>query len=85
MALLESGQRFFILLDGSFELLDVLGSSFAEGSLGLAVALLTFLRRSIYLPEISHDMEYEQCESLKSTHWLPPAFAFLGLGGFLGS
>lgn len=66
LALLESGQRFFILLDRCLELLDVLGSSFAKGCLGLTVALLTFLGCCIYLPEISHDMECKVCESLKS-------------------
>lgn len=65
MTLLESGQCLFILLDSCLELLDVFGSSFTKGCLGLAVALLTFLGCCIYLPEISHDMECEVCESLK--------------------
>ena len=85
MALLQARKSFFILLDGSFKLFDIFGSSFAEGCLSLAVSLLTLFRGSIYLPEISHDMDWQRCESVKSTHWFPPAFAFLGLGGFLGS
>lgn len=85
MTLLKSRERFLILLDGSFKLLNVLGSSFAKGCLSLTIALLTLLRRSIYLPEISHDMEYKGSESLLKTYGFPAAFAFLGLSGFLGS
>lgn len=85
MTLLKSRQGLFILLDGGLQLLDVFGASLTERCLGLTVALLTFLGGGIYLPEISHDMEYKGCESFESTHWFPPAFAFLGLSGFLGS
>lgn len=35
--------------DGLLELLDVLGSAFSKGSLGLTVALLAFLRCSVDL------------------------------------
>lgn len=50
MALLQALQRVFMLLDGSFQLLNVLGPPLAESSLGLAVALLPLLGRCIYLP-----------------------------------
>ena len=38
-----------MLLDGGLELLDILGSSFAEGGLRLTVPLLAFFRSGIYL------------------------------------
>lgn len=53
MALLQALQRVFMLLDGGFQLLDVLGPPLAKSSLGLAVALLPLLGRGIYLPEVS--------------------------------
>lgn len=38
-----------MVLDGALELLDVLGATLAEGSLGLAVALLALFRSGIDL------------------------------------
>jgi len=49
VALLKSRQRLLILLDRCLKLLDVLGAALSEGSLRLSVALLTLLRRGIYL------------------------------------
>lgn len=47
--------------DGLLELLDVLGAALAEGSLGLAVALLPFLRGSIDLGEVSLRSVHTTC------------------------
>ena len=41
MALLQAGQVLLMLLDGGFELFDVLGASLTESCLCLAVALLS--------------------------------------------
>lgn len=49
MALLQALQGLLIALDGSLELTDILRTTFTEGSLGLSVALLPFLRGSINL------------------------------------
>jgi hypothetical protein len=43
VALLESLERFLMMLDGRFELLDVLCSSLTEGCLRLAISLLALL------------------------------------------
>jgi hypothetical protein len=44
-------QRLLVVLDGALELLDVFGAALAEGSLGLAVALLALFRGGIDLGE----------------------------------
>lgn len=49
VALLQVLQRLLMVLDGALELLDVLCASLAEGSLGLAIALLALLGCGIYL------------------------------------
>lgn len=49
MALLQVLQGFLVVLDGAFELLDVLGAALAEGSLCLAIALFALLGGSIDL------------------------------------
>jgi hypothetical protein len=49
MILLQGLQRLFIALDGGLKLADVLRTTFAEGSLGLPIALLPFLRGRIDL------------------------------------
>ena len=49
MVLLQGLQGLFIALDSRLELTDVLGATFTEGSLGLTVALLPFLRGRIDL------------------------------------
>lgn len=56
MALLQICQVLLMLLDSCLELLDVLCTSFSESSLCLSVALLAFLRRSIYLDVVSRDV-----------------------------
>lgn len=43
MTLLQALERFLIALDGGLELADVFRPSFAEGGLGLAIALLALL------------------------------------------
>jgi hypothetical protein len=43
MALLEVLESLFMVLDGSFELLDVLGTSLTERGLRLAISLLPLL------------------------------------------
>lgn len=48
MAVLEVLQCLFMVLDSALELLDVLGASFAEGCLGLPVALLALFRSRVY-------------------------------------
>jgi hypothetical protein len=49
MALLQTLQGLLIALDGSLQLTDILRTTFTEGSLGLSVTLLPFLRGSINL------------------------------------
>lgn len=49
VAVLQALQGVFMLLDGSFELLDILGPPLPEGCLSLAVPLLPLLGRCIYL------------------------------------
>jgi hypothetical protein len=53
VALLQVLQRVLMVLDGALKLLDVLGTALAEGSLGLAVALLALLRGGIYLAALA--------------------------------
>lgn len=49
VTLLQGLQRLFMVLDGGFELLDVLGAPLSERRLGLPVPLLALLGRGIYL------------------------------------
>ena len=49
MTLLQVVQRPVLVLDGIFELLDVLGLPLSKCSLGLTVSLLAFLGGGIYL------------------------------------
>jgi hypothetical protein len=51
VAVLQVLQRLLVVLDGALELLDVFGAALAEGSLGLAVALLALFRGGIDLGE----------------------------------
>jgi len=53
MALLETGKRVFVLLDGGLELLDVLCSPLSERGLCLSVALLSLLRGCVDLRYIN--------------------------------
>lgn len=53
MTLLKSPQSLFVLLDGGFELFDVLGPAFSEGSLCLSIPLLAFLGGRIDLANVS--------------------------------
>jgi hypothetical protein len=49
VALLEVLERLLLVLNGALELFDILGPTFTEGRLGLAVALLALLGRGIDL------------------------------------
>jgi hypothetical protein len=49
VTVLEVLQRLLVVLDGALELFDVLGAALAEGSLGLAIALLALFRGGVYL------------------------------------
>ena len=49
VTLLQGLQRLFMVLDGGFELLDVLGAPLSERSLSLPVPLLALLGGGIYL------------------------------------
>lgn len=49
VALLQALQRLLIVLNGSLQLLDILGPPLTEGGLCLSVALLALLRRGIDL------------------------------------
>ena len=76
VALLKALQSLILLLDGSLELLDVLGPSLSKGGLRLAVTLLPLLRGRI-------DLAYGQSrtrlaiESRSSTHRLPAPLSLL--------
>lgn len=53
MALLETSERFLILLDGCLQLLDVLRPSFPKGGLCLSIPLLSLLGRCVDLAKTS--------------------------------
>lgn len=55
MALLKRRKRIFILLDLCFELFDIFRSPLSERGLSLSIALLAFLRSSVYLARVSVD------------------------------
>lgn len=70
------------MLDGSFQLFDVLGSTFSKGCLSLTIPLLSFFRCGVYL----------QCTTRQrplllivepTTHWLSSSLPFLNLSIFL--
>jgi len=60
---LKAVQVLFVHSDGLLKLFDVLGSSFAESGLGLAVPLLPLLRRGVDLPRVSEPSRPCQCEA----------------------
>lgn len=53
MVLLQGLQGLLVMLDGTLQLLDVLGATLAEGGLGLPVPLLALFRGGIDLSTLS--------------------------------
>ena len=79
MALLEGGERVFVLFDLGFKLLDVLCSSLSEGGLRLSITLLSLFRGRVYLPDVSVDSSLID----NRTYWLASALAFRWLCSWL--
>lgn len=59
MTLLQALQRILMLLDGCFQLLDVLGPPLAKGGLGLTIPLLPLLGSGIDLAR------HERCQTAR--------------------
>jgi hypothetical protein len=60
MALLQTLQGLLITLDGRLQLTDILRTTFTEGSLGLSVTLLPFLRGSINLGQYEPNKNHQR-------------------------
>ena len=80
MALLEARQSILILLDGRFELFDILRAAFTESCLRLSIPLFAFFRCGVYLDKSVP----RPCQGRVSRPYrLPSTFSLLRLRGFL--
>ena len=82
MTLLKVLKLLFVMLDSSFQLLDILGSTLSESCLSLTVALLSFFRRCIYLQCITSQWQLLLIVEL-TTYWFSSSLPFLNLNIFL--
>lgn len=82
MTLLQILKFLFMMLDSSFQLLDILGSTFSEGCLSLTIPLLSFFRRGINLARITSQWPLLLLVEL-TTHWFSSSLSFLHLSVFL--
>jgi len=70
-----------MLFDRSLQLFDVLGATFPEGGLCLAIPLLALFRGCVYLHTLLSERRASRVGRM--TYGLPSPFALLHLGGFL--